>query len=244
MRKSTAIFSLICLSALCACENHDPILPGERTSIFDTSTIKTTDAKITALPDDAFEMVATNCPYTQDSSNTIWNGGRKIFTGFPTTNAVKHDATPVCSGKFIYAGLTTGELIKINASNRQIVWIADIYRASNMMGGASVLDIVAPIVVRDSFVYVGGLGDAFCKINANNGAKKWCVDIATAQPFTIANNVIYVVATNNNLYALRDSDGAAYWNTQVKKQTAPKYENKIITVAKEKFDAVTGEKIK
>jgi len=244
MCKNTVVFGLVCLISLCACEKHDPILPGERTSIFDTSTVKTTDAKITALPDTAFEMVNVNCPYTQDSSNTIWNGGRKIFAGFPTTNSVKHDATPVCSGKFIYAGLTTGELIKINASNRQIVWIADIYRASNMMGGASVLDIVAPIIVRGTDVYVGGLGDAFCKINANTGAKKWCAEIATAQPFIIANNVIYVVATNNNLYALRDSDGAAYWNVTVKKQTAPKYENKIITVAKEKFDAVTGEKIK
>jgi len=243
MRKNIGIFGLICLIALCACEKHDPILPGQRTSIFDTTTIKTTNDTITTLPDSAFEMADVNCPYTQDSSNAIWNGGRKIFTGFPTTNSVKHDATPVCSGKFIYAGLTTGELIKINVTNRQIVWIADIYRASNMMGGASVLDIVAPIIVRGGDVYVGGLGDAFCKINANTGAKKWCVEIATAQPFIIASNVIYVVATNNNLYALRDSDGAAYWNTTVKKQTAPKYENKIISVGREKFDGATGEKL-
>ncbi|MBO4625779.1 MAG: PQQ-like beta-propeller repeat protein [Alphaproteobacteria bacterium] len=243
MRKNIGLFGLICIVALGACEKHDPILPGVRTSIFDTSTIKPTNDAITNLPDVAFNAPDVNCPYTQDSSNTIWNGGRKIFTGFPTTNSVKHDAVPVCSGKFIYAGLTTGELIKINVSTRQIVWIADIYRPSNMMGGASVLDIVAPIVVKGTDVYVGGLGDAFCKINANTGAKKWCTEIATAQPFIIADSVIYVVATNDNLYALRDTDGASYWNTAIKKQKAPKYENGIITVGREKFDGKTGEKL-
>ena len=244
MHKNIGIFGLACLSVLCACDNHDPILPGVRTSIFDTTTIKTTDSQIASLPDTAFEMPQTDCPYTQDSSNTIWNGGRKIFTGFPTTNSVEHTATPVCSGRFIYAGLTTGELIKINASNRAIVWIADIYRASNMMGGASVLDIVAPIVAKDSFVYAAGLGDAFCKINAGTGAKKWCTEVATAQPFIIADGTIFVVSTNNKLYALRDSDGAAYWSTDINKQKSPKYGDGIITVGHEKFDGLTGEKIK
>lgn len=244
MRKLSIICGLVVLSVLSGCDKHDPILPGTRTSIFDTTKIKTTDAKIAKLPESAFEMPEIDCPYKQDSTNTIWNGGRKIFTGFPTTNSVENDAKPVCSGKFIYAGLTTGELIKINAANRQIVWIADIYRPSNMTGGASVLDIVAPIVVRGADVYVGGLGDAFCRINANTGVKKWCTEVATAQPFIIADDVIYVVATNGNLYALRNSDGSSYWNTSVKKQTAPKYENGIITIGREKFDGITGEKIK
>ena len=71
------------------------------------------------------------------------------------------------------------------------------------------MDIVAPIVVRGADVYVGGLGDAFCRINANTGVKKWCTEVATAQPFIIADDVIYVVATNGNLYALRNSDGSS-----------------------------------
>ena len=47
------------------------------------------------------------------------------------------------------------------------MWIADVYSASNMTGGASIVDIVAPIVPYNRAVYAGGLGDAFCKINAN-----------------------------------------------------------------------------
>lgn len=242
MYKKAVVCGIVCLTLLCACDKHDPILPGVRTSIFDTSSIQSANTNITSLPETAFEMPHTDCPYRQDTMNTIWNGERKIFTGFPTTNSVKSDATPICSGKYIYAGLTTGELLKINTSNNQIVWIADIYRPSNMMGGTSVVDIVAPIVVRGTDVYAGGLGDAFCKINANSGAKKWCTEIGTMEPFIIADNVIFVVASNNKLYALRDSDGAVYWDVGIKKQSAPKYNNGTIIVGREHFDGLTGEK--
>ena len=244
MRKNVLFYGLVCLLALAACDKHDPILPGERTSIFNTTNIKTADTKIASLPDTAYEMPKIDCPYTQDSNNTVWRDERKIFIGFPTTNSVKNNAIPVCSGKFIYAGLTTGELIKINSTNRQIVWIADIYRPSNMTGGASVLDIVAPIVVRDKDVYVGGLGDAFCKVNATSGVKTWCAEIGTAKPFIIAGDAIFVVATDGKLYALRNKDGASYWAVDIKKQSTPKYENGIITIGHEKFDGITGKTIK
>ncbi len=244
MRKNAILCGVICLVALTACSKHDPILPGVRTSIFDTTTVKTTDAQIATLPDNAFEMTTSECPYTQDSSNTIWNGDRKIFSGFPTSNSVKNDAKPICNGNYLYAGLTTGELIKLNPRTRQIIWVADIYRASNMTGGASVVDIVAPIQIRGANIYVGGLGDAFCKINAPTGTKKSCVELGTSEPFIIAGDVIFVVGTDNKLYALRDNDGAAYWSAEIDKQSAPKYENGVINVAKEKFDGLTGNKIK
>ena len=243
MRTNAIIGVLACLIMLAACSKHDPILPGIRTSIFDTNNIKTTDTKIESLPNNAFEMTLTYCPYTQDSNNTIWDGERKVFIGFPTINSVKNTAKPVCDGKFIYAGLTTGELIKINSTNRQIVWIADIYRPSNMTGGASVVDIVSPIQIRASDIYVGGLGDAFCKIKASTGTKKWCVEISTAKPFIIAGDVIFIVGTNNKLYALRDGDGAMFWTAELKKQSAPKYDNGIITIGREKFNGKTGKKI-
>ena len=242
MHKNALVGGLVCLAVLSACSKHDPILPGVRKSIFETTSVKTTDAKIASLPDSAFEMAETDCPYRQDSSNVIWDGERKIFSGFPTSNSVKNDAKPVCNGRYLYAGLTTGELIKLNTTNRQIVWVADIYKASNMTGGASVLDIVSPIVIRGTNIYVGGLGDAFCKINATTGTKKWCVELGTSEPFIIAGDVIFVVGTDNKLYALRDNDGAAYWSANIEKQKSPKYENGVITIDKEKFDGLTGNK--
>lgn len=229
--------------ALAACAKHDPILPGERTAVFDAAEINVLNTEIPNLPDVAVSASGDDCPYTQDSSNVIWRGDKKIFSGFPTSNSVKNTAHPVCDGKFVYAGLTTGELVKINGTNRQIQWIADIYRASNMTGGASVLDIVAPIVVTKNGVYAGGIGDAFCRINPTNGAKKWCVNIGVAQPFVITDTVAFVVATDGNLYAIRTDDGAVYWRTAVDKQTAPEYADKRVTVGRQTFDAATGREI-
>lgn len=242
MRKILTV--ICCALGLVACDKHDPILPGVRTAIFPSANIKITGQNITDLPSDIATVDNSNCPYRQDSANTIWDGNRKIFSGFPTNNSVDADIKPVCSGNYIYAGLTTGEVVKINKNNRQIVWIADIYRASNLTGGASMVDIIAPIVPYKNHVYAGGLGDAFCKLNATNGDKKWCIDISVGTPFTITDKYAFVVSTDDLLYAISIKNGDVFWRTNVKKQAQPAYNQGILTVGEEKFDIANGNKIK
>lgn len=237
MRKVAVALS--CLVALAACSKHDPILPGTRSAVFTRHSVKVLNSEITDLSAPVANAT-TDCPYRQDADNIIWDGERKIFSGFSTPNSVQSNQKPVCAGKFVYAGLTTGELIKVNPKTRAIAWIADIYRPSNLTGGASVVDITAPIVVSADAVYVGGLGDAFCKVNAATGAKKWCADVGVGVPFIVTETASFVVSTDGNLYAFRNSDGAAYWATPVKKQSAPEYTDGIIRIGREKFDAKTG----
>lgn len=242
MRKSAFVIAGLLL--LAACSEKDPILPGTRTSIFNDDNLNVLNTNVPNLPDEITNLDTNDCPYTQDSSNVIWSGDKKIFSGFPTSNSVKSSQKPVCDNGYVYAGLTTGELVKINPTNKKILWIADIYRTSNMTGGASILDIIAPIKVVGNYVYVGGLGDAYCKINAYSGAKKWCDTISVSVPFIVTEKVSFVVATDNNLYAIRNSDGAVYWKTEIKEQSEPVYQSKIITVGKQKINAETGELIK
>lgn len=242
MRKSV-LFWVGTLVALGACSKHDPILPGTRSAIFATNAPVVLNQSITDLPATAATSDAdANCPYTQDASNVIKNGDRKIFSGFPTPNSVRSDMKPICSGKYVYAGLTTGEVIKVDAKTRNIAWIADVFRPSNMTGGASVVDIVAPIMLYNGTVYAGGLGDAFCAINATSGAKKWCTYIGTAHPFIITDAAAFVVGTDDNLYAVRMRDGAIYWRAAVNAQSAPTYGDGTVTVGRQKFDAATGQK--
>ena len=240
MRRIIAI--ICCVVGLSACDKHDPILPGVRTPVFETDNIDVQNKTITDIPEFAHAVDNSNCSYTQDSNNIVWDGTRKIFSGFPTNNTVSATHTPVCSGKYVYAGLTTGELVKINPKNRQIIWIADIYRASNMTGGASVVDIVAPIVPYGDSVYAGGLGDAFCRVNATSGNKKWCINIATANSFVIAGNYAFVVSTDNNLYAISLLDGAVFWRSPVKRIAAPEYVAGRINVGGEAFNVENGKK--
>lgn len=241
MRKIS--ISMLCVISLCACSKHDPILPGTRTAIFSENEINLLNTTITDLDDSAIAIEVQDCPYTQDSSNTIRYGDTKIFCGFPMANCVENDQKPVCVGKYVYAGLTTGNVVKIDSNNKKVVWMTDVYKESNMTGGAPVVDIIAPIIINKGWLYVGGMGDAFCKINATSGNKKWCAQIGTTNEFVLTKNAIFVVGMDNNLYALRESDGAVYWKREIKKQKAPKYENKVISVGKQKFNATTGTEI-
>ncbi len=241
MFRLIAILSVIV--ALAGCDKHDPILPGTRTAIFDSVQISVTGQDITDAPSAAFVYDNASCPYTQDSTNVIWDGPRKVFSGFATSNTVKSQVRPVCSGKYLYAGLSTGELIKINPKNRQIIWIADIYRASNLTGGASMVDIIAPIIPCGDSVYVGGLGDAFCRVNATSGVKKWCLDIGVSVPFVLAGNYAFVVGTDKNLYAISVKNGDVYWRAPVSAEVAPEYLGDAIRVGADVFNVSNGKKV-
>jgi outer membrane protein assembly factor BamB len=238
MRKS-AIFMVMAI-LLVACDKHDPILPGVRDDIFTKTSLNILDTNVPDVPNSIDSADTADCPYTQKSDNTLWDGTRKIFAGFATNNSVAGDKVPVCRGNFVYAGLSTGELVKVNAKTRGIVWIADVYRASNMTGGASVLDIIAPAQIRGNYVYAGGLGDAFCKISDATGKTVWCINISVAKSFLVADKVAYVLDTDNNLNAVRLSDGAVYWRTNAEKNRTPKYQDKVISIGHERFDAETG----
>mgnify|MGYP002624303957 CR=1 FL=1 len=239
-------FMILCLALVSACDKHDPILPGVRTEIFNTSNMKVLNTPVENLPDAAQTRAAADCKYTIDSTNTIRDdSGRKIFVGFPSPNSVDIETKPLCDGGHVYAGLNTGNVVKLAPKNRNIVWMTDVFAESNMTGGATTVDIVAPLVVDNGYVYAGGMGDAFCKINASTGNKKWCVTIGTRFPFIVLQNVAYVMGMDDVLYAVRTSDGAIYWHTDaIKKPLAPTYENQIIHVGKKLFNAATGDEIK
>lgn len=235
------LFSLIVLSA---CDKHDPVLSGVRTPIFDTAQIKVLNKSILNVPESSFLFDNSSCKYTQDSKNVIWDGQRKIFSGFATNNTVSGTRTPICSGKYLYAGLSTGEVVKINPRTRSVVWVADVYRTSNLTGGASMVDIIAPIVPYGDSVYVGGLGDAFCRINATSGVKRWCIDMSVADAFVLAGDYVFVVSTDNNLNAVSIKDGGVYWRTALSSNGVPIYSDGIITIGQEKIDVSSGKKIK
>ena len=238
--KKNLVFILL-IATLVACDKHDPILPGVRSPIFDTNNLVMLNTEAPMVTGDFATNGDETCEYKLDEKNTIWDGERRVFTGFATENSVNGDRRVYCHNKFIYAGLTTGELVKVSPVNRQIKWIADVYRPSNMTGGASVLDIVAPIVFDKNDIYVGGLGKAFCKISDQSGQSKWCLDIGVENKFLVSDSVIFVLDTDKNLYAVRSSDGGVYWREHVKKSGDLEYSDGYIIVNHQRFDAKNGQ---
>lgn len=238
------ILILLCVFMISACDKHDPILSGVRTPIFDGAQIKVLNKDITDIPKSAHIVDNSSCKYTQDTKNVVWAGARKVFSGFATNNTVAGTRTPICSGKYLYAGLSTGEVVKLNPTTRAISWIADVYRASNLTGGASMVDIIAPIVPYGDSVYVGGLGDAFCRINATSGEKYWCIDMSVGVPFILAGDYAFIVSMDGNLNAVSLKKGDVFWRSAVLEQVAPTYSDGVITVGSERINVADGKKIK
>ena len=243
MKKLFAV--LLCVFAVSSCSEHDPILPGVRTDIFDNNDVDVLNMEIPVLSDGQKNIYGDNvCDYRQDENNTIWYGDKKIYTGFPMDAFVRGNQSPICVGQYIYAGLSTGEVVKINPKTKRVIWTADVYRGNNLTGGASVVDIVARIGVDGNYVYAGGLGDAFCKLNANNGNRVWCLNISVPVDFIMVDNFAFVVGNENKLYAINTDNGKVYWTTDIKKQVTPKYDGKNIIVGKQKIDYKNGDLMK
>ena len=239
--KNWTIF-LLCALAIASCSKHDPILPGVRSDVFDSYEINVKNQELPELSDSVVNISGDKeCDYRQDAQNVIWLADKKIWTGFATNNAVKSGQSPICDGNFIYTGLSTGEVVKVNTSNRRLVWSTDVYRANNLTGGASMVDVVAHVGLDGKYVYAGGLGDAFCKLNANTGDKIWCLNISVPVDFIMVDDFIFVVGTDNNLYAINKQKGEVYWKSAIKKQVAPKYNGKNIIVGRQKINYKNGQ---
>ena len=96
------------------CSKRDPILPGVRHNIFDGSDVKVENIEISEMKGVEQNISGdADCEYRQDSSNVIWQGDKKIFSGFAMDNSVKSEQSPICDGGFLYTGFSTGEIVKI-----------------------------------------------------------------------------------------------------------------------------------
>ena len=239
LKKYIAI--LFVAMAAAACSKRDPILPGTRVDIFGGTDTSIENIDVPQLSDTAKNISGDEiCDYRQDATNTIWSGDKKIFSGFATESVVRSNQSPICERGFIYSGLTTGEVIKIDAKTKKIVWVADVFRASNLTGGASVVDIVAHVGIDGDYVYAGGLGDAFCKLKKSNGDKIWCLNISVPVDFIMVDDFVFVVGGDNYLYAINTKNGKIYWRTVIKKQIKPNYENNLITVGHLRINSKNG----
>lgn len=232
---------LLCFIAISSCSKHDPILPGVRNDIFDSNDIIVQNKDVEISSDNITNISGDDdCEYKQDLQNVIWFGNKKIWSGFATKTAVKSKQSPICDGKFIYTGLSTGEVVKINTSTRSLIWATDVYRVNNLTGGASVVDIIAHVGLDGKYIYAGGLGDLFCKLNASNGDKVWCLNISTGVDFIMVDDFVFVVGTDDNLYAINKQKGQVYWKSEIKTQVKPEYSEKIITVGNQRLNSKDG----
>ena len=205
---------VICYLLLAGCTKTDPILEGRRVPVFEDNRVEISDEKITSLGEALPEV---SCDFTIDGNNQIWRGGRRIFAGLPTMAKIDVPRKVVCNGKYVYAGLSTGELVKVNKDSRNLEWTADIFMPHIPTGGSPFLDITAAPVWSDGFIYAGGLGGAFCKIRDKDGAKMWCLPISV-EDIVKSTRTFNVVRTTDGEALAVSTDGKAYGNCEICKR--------------------------
>jgi outer membrane protein assembly factor BamB len=216
----------VCVAA-CACiggcAKHDPVLPGVRAPVFadDEAAVLDVEVPVSVL-EAAWARKTAPAPagpgasYEQTPENEIYEiaadgARRKIFGGFPAAAHVDCARAPVSAGGFVYAGLSTGEVVKVAPRARAAKWTADVFKPSAMTGGAGILDIVAPVVVDGANVYAAGLGGAFCKLRNSDGAKVWCAWVSSALPFSVYGGLALLASADGRIYAFNTGDGSVYW---------------------------------
>ncbi|MCL2369551.1 MAG: PQQ-like beta-propeller repeat protein [Alphaproteobacteria bacterium] len=245
MKKTSLLFALCSLLFISACGRNDPILPGERHAIFaGGQTILNTSAPVGEL--NWAPVYNATREFIQDENNIVWemrgDANVRIFSGLPTATRVAGTRKVIQDQHNIYAGLSTGEVVAVNKNTREIVWVRDVFRARAVTGGAPILDIIAPMQLGGECLYVGGIGNAFCRIRRNDGHVFFCVYIGVALPFIITSTTAYVVATDGYLYAINKLNGDIFWRTAVRRQEAPELRGNTIHVGRERFNAITGDR--
>lgn len=203
------VFAAIISVAMFACSSRDPILEGARVPVFKKDAPVVLGQKINNM---GGEIPEKKCSYAIDDSNQIWreSDNMRIFAGLPTESKIDAPRVVACDGGFVYAGLSTGELVKVNVRTRDLEWTADVFAEHLPTGGPPFLDIIAAPVVNGGFVYAGGLGGAFCKLGDKDGKKIWCLPISVQAVVHSTKNFNFVLSADGDLFAV-SNDGKIYW---------------------------------
>jgi outer membrane protein assembly factor BamB len=194
-----------------ACSKPDPILEGVRTPVFAKDEIKVLNKKPTDIGAD---ITPEKCDFTIDGNNQIWRDGARIFAGLPTESEIKVEKKAACRGEYVYAGLSTGELVKVDSETRDLEWTADIFAGHVPTGGAPFLDIIATPVHDGEYVYAGGLGNAFCKIKDSDGSKAWCLPVGVREILKSTKKFHFVLTADDEVMAV-SADGRVYMKEKI-----------------------------
>ncbi|MDR0319549.1 MAG: PQQ-like beta-propeller repeat protein [Rickettsiales bacterium] len=206
---------LIFALALGACDKKDPILPGDRIPVFEAGA-KLKESKVGVLDllpptgsKAADSPARGELDYIMSDENVLTRkaDGKIIFRGFPTATKAGPAAAPITSGGYIYAGLSTGEVIKINKATGEILWTIDLGSRSLITGGSQIADISA-MRLDGGNLFVSSIGGIFAKIDAAAGRAIWTAPIGTGHGIFISGRALAIIDLDGDLAVLDARDGA------------------------------------
>ncbi len=115
----------------------------------------------------------------------------------------------------VIAGFGSGELAALRAASGTVAWSDSLAAAR---GRTSLVDLSAVRglpMVKDGRVYAASLGGQLLADDLRSGRRLWELEVASSQTPWIAGDWLFVVSTDAQVAAIRRSDGAIAWVTQL-----------------------------
>lgn len=195
--------------------------------------------------------------YRMNDGELIWQRA-----GLPVNTVIFGASSPAAyENKVVVAG-AAGEVAVHDSITGDLLWADSLASFNPRTPLEGLGDIKAHPVIRGQYVYIISQSGRMVSYTLGSGFPVWEKSIGGIEMPWLAGRTVFVVTLDGRLYALRDSDGAARWVTEldgalplgkVVSNDVPRYvgpivaEGKVYVIASSgsllSFDANTGDEI-
>lgn len=143
------------------------------------------------------------------------------FTGITETAGLVGAASPAANREIVVPGFSSGEIFALRVENGTVAWAENLSSLRQMGGLAALSDIRALPVIDKGLVIAISFGGRMAAIEERSGTRIWSKEIGGSETPWVSSDAVFVVSSENEAIALRRTDGAIYWITQLPKYLDP-----------------------
>lgn len=156
-----------------------------------------------------------------------------VHSGIARSTAIFGSADPVLYKDLVIASYSSGELYALGRKNGEVIWTEDLNLNKAVSSDFYLNDIDAtPIIdegteaakpntgkkskpATNAVIFSIGNGGLMKAINLSNGGLLWKIEISSVSNFWLARNFLYVITSDDKLFAIHKTDGKIKWITQL-----------------------------
>ncbi|WP_457913800.1 outer membrane protein assembly factor BamB [Candidatus Gillettellia adelgis] len=128
-----------------------------------------------------------------------------------TPLSLRGESSPAVAFGAAIVGSDNGCISAVLMQQGQLIWRQRIAQPSNMITTDCINDIDTTPVIVDDIIYAAGYNGNLTALELRSGRIIWKRDLGTVNDFIVNENRIYLINQNDQLVALRETDGLTVW---------------------------------
>lgn len=190
-------------------EKKSVFLVGQEMKVFDPVIGRITKNMKLSQLSGSYGSIARNNDnvYICGSDNRLYtfSANEGIMLSMVTADNDSPIHSVIASDKMVWFATTVGNVVAMDASNRQKLW------QFNITGRMK-----TPLIQENDSIYVSGLDTKVYKLDAKKGVLTWKEPFITGgrirEPLLLGKSCVYVYTEATGLYAVNKQTGKAVWN--------------------------------